>query len=251
MRGSSLASVDDRLSRRREKFHAVSASQARLRAMVDEHSGFVTRVLRRAGVPPSDLDDEVQRTFIVAARRLDDVEVGSERSFLVQVAHNVAFHARRTLRRRRDVLDGPPPELIEVLATPEFLTDRKRTHEVLDQIIGSLPEPLRRAFILFEFDGMNLSEIARALRIPRGTAASRLRRARAQLREHVAASELAGDLGVATVPPRGPKLLRRARVSSLERALLVAGTAAHAPQTTYVKLVAALGLAPRGSSLTR
>ena len=44
--------------------------QARLRMMVDQHVDFVARVLRNAGTPPSDIDDEVQRTFIIAARRL-------------------------------------------------------------------------------------------------------------------------------------------------------------------------------------
>jgi RNA polymerase sigma-70 factor (ECF subfamily) len=56
--------------------------QARIRSMVDENSQFVARMLRKAGVPRSDLDDEVQRTFIIAARRVDDVELGAERKFL-------------------------------------------------------------------------------------------------------------------------------------------------------------------------
>ena len=41
---------------------------SRVRALVDEHLGFVARTLRRAGVPPSEVDDEVQRTFIAVMR---------------------------------------------------------------------------------------------------------------------------------------------------------------------------------------
>src|SRR5436190_9970954 len=87
-----------------------SDRHARIRAMVDAHLNSVARTLRHAGVPPSDLDDEVQRTFMVAASRIDDVQVGSERSFLIQVAQNLASHARRKMARRREVMDGNPPE---------------------------------------------------------------------------------------------------------------------------------------------
>src|SRR5436190_33795 len=45
----------------------------RLRGMVDRYVDFVARVLRNAGTPDAEIDDEVQRTFITAARRLDDV----------------------------------------------------------------------------------------------------------------------------------------------------------------------------------
>jgi len=54
--------------------------EARLRWMVDEYIDFVARVLRNAGTPAAEVDDDVQRTFIAAARRLDDVRPGAERS---------------------------------------------------------------------------------------------------------------------------------------------------------------------------
>src|SRR4051794_22384205 len=37
----------------------------RARSMFTQHSDFVARTLSTAGVPPSDVDDEVQRTFMV------------------------------------------------------------------------------------------------------------------------------------------------------------------------------------------
>ena len=49
----------------------------RLRGLVDGYVDFVARVLRNAGTPQADVDDDVQRTFIIAARRLDDVRPGS------------------------------------------------------------------------------------------------------------------------------------------------------------------------------
>src|SRR5580765_5500917 len=89
---------------------ARDAQDARMRSMVDEHFRFVARTLRREGVPLSDLDDEIQRTFIIVAGKLGDVQHGAERSFLFRVAVNTAAHARRTLARRREVLQDRMPE---------------------------------------------------------------------------------------------------------------------------------------------
>jgi RNA polymerase sigma-70 factor (ECF subfamily) len=44
---------------------------------------------------------------------------------------------------------------------------------------------LRTVFVLYEFEEMSMAEIAISLRIPQGTVASRLRRARADFRERV------------------------------------------------------------------
>ena len=72
--------------------------QSRLRSIVDDNYRLVARTLRKNGVPYSDLDDEVQRTFIVVSTRLEDVQQGSERSFVRQVAHNRAPTRVRTAR---------------------------------------------------------------------------------------------------------------------------------------------------------
>ena len=216
---------------------------ARLREMVDEHIHIVARTLRKAGVPPADLDDEIQRTFMVAAARLEVVQRGAERSFLCQVAYNVASHARRRLARRREVLDGHPPERIEAVATPEYLTDRKQLRKLLDEILGSLHESLRVVFTLFELEDMNLIAIAKRLGLPRGTVASRLRRARAQLRAHAAAVDLGGLRPRSDDPAQTaePTLLRRERVSALQAAILGAGARTGMSATTYGKTLAALG----------
>jgi len=161
----------------------------RLRGMVDRYVDFVARVLRNAGTPDAEIDDEVQRTFITAARRLDDVRPGAEKGFLLKIALNLAAHARRTLARRREVLAEEAPERNETFPTPEQLTDQKRMRQMLDGVLDRMDESLRVVFVLYEFEEMNMSEIADVLEIPRGTVASRLRRARAEFRERVAAIE--------------------------------------------------------------
>src|ERR1044071_1027534 len=63
--------------------------EARLRGLVDDHIDFVARVLRNAGTPPAEIDDDVQRTFIATARRLDAARPGAEKSFILRIALNV------------------------------------------------------------------------------------------------------------------------------------------------------------------
>ena len=166
-----------------------SRRELRLRGMVDRYIDFVARVLRNAGTPEAEIDDDVQRTFIAVARRLDDVRPGSEKSFLLQIALRVAAHARRTLARRREVSEDQAPESVDSRATPEQLTDQKRARQMLDLVLDQMEPELRTVFILYEFEEMNMHEIASVLGIPRGTVASRLRRARVEFRGRVSALE--------------------------------------------------------------
>ncbi len=167
------------------------ARDIRLRSIVDRYVDYVARVLRNAGSPAAEIDDDVQRTFIAVARRLDDVRPGAEANFILQIALRVAAHARRRMARRREVSDDQAPERVESLATPERLTAQKRARQMLDQVLGHMEPALRTVFILFEFEEMKLSEIADVLGIPRGTVASRLRRARIEFRRRVSALERA------------------------------------------------------------
>lgn len=182
----------------------------RLRRIVAEHLDLVARVLRNAGVSESQLDDEVQRTLMTVARRLDDVREGAEKSFLVQTALRVAAHARRTVARRREVnADEVGADGLLVVEhaqgghlsrSPEALTDQKRMREKLDAVLEAMEDDLREIFVLYEFEEMSMIEIAGVLGIPQGTVASRLRRARATFRERVA------DMGL-VAPSKAPKLV--------------------------------------------
>ena len=217
--------------------------QTRMRSIVREHVGFVTRVLDKAGVPQADLDDAIQRTFIIVTRRLDDVHAGAEKSFLYQVAVNVAAHARRNLARRREVSSDQLNDQVLAHTTPELIAERKQMRRLIDEIVDTMGESLRSVFMLHQLEAMSMGDIARLLGVPIGTVASRLRRAREQFRRHIAAIELGWDLDTEGVKQiEGPSLLRREKVSALGRALLAAGASRLAPVSTRAKTLAALGL---------
>lgn len=166
-----------------------SERELRLRQLVDTHVGHVARILRNAGTAEADVDDDVQRVFIALSNRLDDVRIGAEKSFLIQTALHMAAHARRTAARRREILTDQTPEIVDPVADPEEMANRRQIRRALDQILGQMETELRIVFSLYEFEQMTTAEISAVLEIPRGTVASRLRRARAEFRERVSRIE--------------------------------------------------------------
>lgn len=157
-----------------------TAAPARIREMVDAHLGRVWSLLRRLGVASEALDDAAQQVFIVAARRVDEIEAGRERAYLHGIAVRVASEQRRAASRRERLAPSAPLPLL-----PDELLEQKRARALLDEVLDAMPFDLRAAFVLFELDELTVPEIARLLEIPEGTAASRLRRAREQFRARV------------------------------------------------------------------
>jgi RNA polymerase sigma-70 factor, ECF subfamily len=167
------------------------AQEKRIRQAFDAHLNCVWRALRRYGVPEAVVDDAVQRVFIVLARRITDVEMGSERPFLLSTAARVASELRRTPHRNRE--HGDEAALLELQVDPGPLPDeaaeRQRARVLLDLVLERMPDDLRHVFVLYEFESMTIPEIAELVGVPIGTAASRLRRARVQFKERVAKLE--------------------------------------------------------------
>jgi len=172
----------------RDDGHSADGSTAtgRLRGMVDEYYAFIWRSLRRLGVPQADVDDAVQQVFLTASRKLASIRPESEKSFLFQTAVRVASDARRTIRRRREVLDESPGDTPDSAPDAEALAEMRQARATLDVILEGMPIDLRVVFVLYELDEMPTPEIAALLDVPVGTAASRLRRARAEFSARVA-----------------------------------------------------------------
>jgi len=155
----------------------VAPSRAELRA--------IWRLLRRVGIGASDLDDAVQQVFLVAAERAGSFDPAKRSAFLYGVALRVALNLFQ--RGRRDVLGLEEARVVD-LETPsvEELVDRQKARALLDQVLLQMPLELRIVFVLSELEDVGEAEIAQALELPRGTVASRLRRARRFFSERVA-----------------------------------------------------------------
>jgi RNA polymerase sigma-70 factor (ECF subfamily) len=157
-----------------------AVDENRLRRVVAEQFEVLWRFLRRLGISESDTDDAVQEVVMVVARKLDQVQVGSERSFVLSTAFRVASGFRRAGRRRREVDDSALSELECPELGPEALTEKQRLRGVLQSVLNELPLELRAVFVLYELEELTMAEIAATLELPAGTVASRLRRSREQ-----------------------------------------------------------------------
>jgi RNA polymerase sigma-70 factor (ECF subfamily) len=152
--------------------------EARLRAIVDANFDTLWRFLRRLGVAEADVDDAVQEVILVLTRKLDSVEIGRERSFVLSIAFRVASDARRRTRRRREVDSEQLVELPSISADPEASAQNQQMRAVFAQVLEQLSLDLRAVFVLYELEDFTMAEIAQSLQLPPGTVASRLRRAR-------------------------------------------------------------------------
>jgi RNA polymerase sigma-70 factor (ECF subfamily) len=155
-----------------------TGENARLHAMFEREFAFVWRMLRRLGVAEASIDDCTQQVFVVATRKIAAIAPDRERAFLLGVAINVAAEARRSQAIAREQPHDDLDSSEHGAPNPEQLSDRKRALELLDQALEELPFDLRTVFVLFEIEGTPSDDIASLLDIPRGTVASRLRRAR-------------------------------------------------------------------------
>ncbi|MDF2695305.1 MAG: polymerase sigma factor RpoE [Labilithrix sp.] len=146
-------------------------------SLILQHHEFVWRSLRRLGVPDADLEDAVQEVFLETTKRL--ATITSPRGFLFRACMYTASHARRSIRRRREVHDD---ELlrrqVDPQVTPEQAITQSEARRSLQLVLEKIPEEPRAVFILFELERLNTAQIAELLELPIGTVASRLRRAR-------------------------------------------------------------------------
>lgn len=161
-----------------EQGATAEAVQGLVRAHFDE----VWRLLRRLGLPEADADDAAQQVFTVACRRFASIEPGRERAFLYGCALRVATKWRES--QRGPVQPTTTGDLDDVdsaeqgVPSLDELVERHKARALLDAVLEHMPSDLRTVFVLFEFEELTSHEIAALLGIPRGTAASRLRRAR-------------------------------------------------------------------------
>ena len=154
-------------------------TQQRLRSAIVDHYEFIWRTLRRLGVLGHSVEDAVQQVLLVLSRRINDVQAGSERAFMVATAVRVAADARKKQQRLREELDPVALESrVSDAPSAEELLDQGRARELLDVVLAQMPDDLKTVFIFFEFEDLSMGTIAELLGLPLGTVASRLRRAR-------------------------------------------------------------------------
>jgi RNA polymerase sigma factor (sigma-70 family) len=162
--------LEDYISRRDE---------AALAALVHRHGPMVWGVCRRILRNYHDAEDAFQATFLVLVCKASSIASRElVANWLYGVAYQTALKARATVAKRhhreRQVTDMPEPALAEQALSNDL-------QPLLDQELSRLPDKYRVVIVLCDLEGKTRNEVARQLRLPEGTVASRLARARAML----------------------------------------------------------------------
>ncbi|WP_141737086.1 RNA polymerase sigma factor RpoE [Marinobacter sp. X15-166B] len=154
--------------------------------LVIKYQSRVGSIVSRYVYDNQEVLDLTQETFIKAYRAIDRFRGDSAfYTWLYRIAVNTAKNFLDSRGRRpnpsADAEDAEHYDdgvRLRDNASPERLMQRDQLHKALQEAIVSLPEELRSAFLLREYDGLSYDDIAQILECPIGTVRSRIFRAR-------------------------------------------------------------------------
>jgi len=151
-----------------------------------------------------DAADVVAETFLVAWRRLDDVDERSALPWLYAIARRVLLSQRRATTRQQSIAARLAAS--ESSALPESSGGADESRPVVEALAG-LSEKEREVLMLAAWEELSSSEAARVLGCSPTAYRIRLHRARGRLRERLVASDGAE-------PERSPALSARTEESA-------------------------------------
>ncbi|MBZ2167303.1 RNA polymerase sigma factor RpoE [Marinobacter sp. F4216] len=154
--------------------------------LVLKYQSRVASIISRYVYDSQEVMDLTQETFVKAYRALDRFRGDSAfYTWLYRIAVNTAKNFLESRGRRpqgsADVAEAETFEdgqRLRDVASPERLLQRQELQAELQNAIEHLPEELRSAFLLREYEGLSYEDIARILECPIGTVRSRIFRAR-------------------------------------------------------------------------
>lgn len=152
---------------------------ALVQLVADYHEALYRYAYRLSGSAP-DAEDLTQQVFLIAQQKLDQVrDAECVRGWLFTVLRNCY------LKGRRKGLGLPVSEL-DVNTIPQAPPADLIDSEELQAAINTLGDEFKLVVLMFYFEHRSYREIADCLEIPLGTVMSRLARAKAHLRNHLA-----------------------------------------------------------------
>lgn len=160
--------------------------------LVIKYQHRIVHLVNRYVKDPSEAQDVAQDTFIKAYKALGDFRGDSAfYTWLYRIAINTAKNYLLSRSRRRsdyevEMDDAEQTEnapQLKDIETPEDHLMNDQIVSVIKAAIEKLPEEMRIAITLREFEGMSYEEIAEAMDCPIGTVRSRIFRAREAIDE--------------------------------------------------------------------
>ena len=161
--------------------------------LVLKYQGRIAALVSRYVSDAGELEDVTQEAFIKAYRALGKFRGDSAfYTWLYRIAVNAAKNhlvakgrrpgANATIEDAEGLDEGG---LLSESASPEALAMGGELAEVVESALNGLPDELKAALMLREFDGLSYDDIADVLGCPVGTVRSRIFRAREAIDQRV------------------------------------------------------------------
>ena len=141
--------------------------------------------------------DAVQEALIKVFRAMPRFKDGNFRAWLLRIVSNTCYDHLRSQKRHRsfsleqmiEETDFETPDC-RGEQNPERYALRQERLQILSRMVEGLPSWYRDVVVLVDIHGYDYGEAAASLDLPRGTVKSRLSRARANLRDKLAAADM-------------------------------------------------------------
>lgn len=159
----------------------------------------ITRTVGKV-VPPDDVEDIVQETYVKACQIKNEAEIRNPQAFLVKMARNLALdHIKRAEYRLASSMTGASGDLeFEPHSTGDLTLDKAASDQefaLFCESIRQLPQQSRRAFVLKKVYGYSQKDIAVKLGVSESTVekhiANGLLRSRQFMMEHASVKDFA------------------------------------------------------------
>ncbi|MYZ06679.1 sigma-70 family RNA polymerase sigma factor [Streptomyces sp. SID2999] len=161
-----------------------------VRALHRDVQRYVARLCR----DPQSVDDLAQDTFVRALGSLHRFEGrSSARSWLLSIARRAVIDSYRHAAARPRLSDAPDWQVAVERAQPRGLPGFDDGIALLD-LLDTLPEERREAFLLTQVAGLPYAQAAEAGACPVGTVRSRVARARETLKDLLDEAEQSGSV---------------------------------------------------------
>lgn len=167
---------------------ARGGDRAAAEALLAPHVPAVLRFTRRMCGDPADAEDVAQDALLAAVRGIGTFRGdGAVTTWLYTVARRACARKRRRERSRPAADDQDASgEVDPASPAPDALASDHELRAALELAIRQLPLSLRPVLVLRDVEGLPASEVASALGLTEATVKTRLHRARAAVRAHLA-----------------------------------------------------------------
>ncbi len=181
---SSVTNIDGELVRRVQQ-----GDKAAFDLLVRKYQQRIGKLVSRFISDRSEVEDVTQEAFIKAYRALPNFRGDSAfYTWLYRIATNTAKNylvaaGRRPPRSDVDITSGATEQGFELVSdnSPEGEMASEEIRRTIHDALEQMPEELRMALSMCEFDGLTYDEIAEVMDCPIGTVRSRIFRARQSL----------------------------------------------------------------------